>query len=282
MTRWEQFVELLRKKKSDKTLGKLNVASLITMIYSGAFDEAMGARPSFVNYVTMMQQLLAATGSKAGPAKAKKTDLIGLDKVIQLKDPSLLGVWRWQVNPLAKTDLLPLLKPLLEHNKFTNYQSFNKRFIMERNENRFVTYVTTIWSDLFEDEPTRRLVVKDKSVRVALPGIVTGRSERPFGNEGKRMAVISFYTGEDYAPDLVMWPDYGELDFNRARYEAMAPLTRGILIVKPTEWNGRRGGRIEAFIRDVSQMRKPEPTTTPEQKIDEQQQPTEGKETQKG
>jgi hypothetical protein len=69
------------------------------------------------------------------------------------------------------------------------------------------------------------------------------------------MAVVSFYTGEDTAKDLVLWPAYGETDFSRAKYESMAPLNRGVLIVKPTLWNGKAGGRIEAFIRDFSQLR---------------------------
>ena len=246
--KWDEFLQKIRTYKETCVAGQVNLRanSLITLLYAGAFDGMIGIdRPSVEVYRLLGKELLSALGSKASMPKAKKGDLIGMDKIESNLD---LHVWRSSINPTYKFNLIG------EFDAFLRNLEFRREDLASPYAYRRASVGRIPETFIFRDVKTLYLndeydyFFRTKKALVGVFGVVMDFKVRTTKN-GSEMGLFKLFTGTDTTENIYVWPPWRkdqEGNFKRQEFlprEITAALRgnkAGLALVKASYWNNTR------------------------------------------
>jgi len=278
---WDEFITKLRKAKAEKKIVG-NVASVfMNLLYSGALDSMLpsNVKPTLSLYDSLLDQILNALKSKASKPKKTKTEMVGLKDV---KNDVILGLWRYQNNPLAQFNLKSHCMSTLGnvHSPIMGYvptepdegRGFMKKEheidskdwkVIEKN----VFFISTDWQKFFERDIFRNLWVYDQdytkndnkgidesydrdtkittkeNCTLAIMGVVISKTVSRTMSGKEKMEVVLF-TGSECTGPITFWPARGHSDLHKSIIDGIKVMNVYAIQVKLSEYKGRPGASV--------------------------------------
>jgi hypothetical protein len=255
---WQDFLEKVSVFKKDYRSGQvtLNVGSLATLIYSGAFDYMVTGKPDHADYRRMAEEIKNALGSTAKPQKAKKGEIYGIEDI---DSDLLLDVWRRSVNPLYQFDFISKLKGFIEKEGFVEFDNVKAREVLPyiKKSTRPPYALSTAWSQLFEDpdyrSPFFRRATYDQNGRpqqvrwhTALIGLVVNAEIKKIKGDRDSL-VFQLNIGAETTGPIRVWPN----EHGFVPYEFTSTIKKGAIglayIKIDDSWNNMKQATLDKW-----------------------------------
>jgi hypothetical protein len=251
---WTEFVAKAKKSKEKGISFRLSVPTIVTLIYSGAFDSSDPTiTPSnrLDKYREMYDQIKNALESEAQLPGKTKTEILGIRDITG--DVSL-ALWRAQTNPLTDFDILgsdKVAEWLKMNHGFERVTdgNFIKWRVLPTRERRELHLVDR-WSWVFKKSDAYNMYsAKYPKVDLTLFGIVIDPQIKIYQGSKERLT-FKIFTGREYTDELTMWPsEDGKI--SDANKSVIVNGAVGLCIVKPNMFAGRQSGTVYKFYRSL-------------------------------
>jgi len=248
---WEEFLEKIRTFKREYSSGqlKLNAGGLITLVYAGAFDSMMPCNPTCEDYHRMVEEIKKALGSNAEKQKAKKGDMFG---VADIKDEMTLDLWRNEVNPLHKFDLMQNLQGFLDGQAFKKNKHPLVPYVRQ-SPGRYGETVKTLllnsWTGAFEDNQLKSILLNKNNrylYNAAFVGMVSEAVIKPL-KDGRESLVFKLHIATEQTGSIRVWPnDKGFVEYKYT--STIVPGNIGLLVANLDIWNDWRRGSLVDWV----------------------------------
>lgn len=244
---WDAFIDKIKINQKTKIYKGLNSGAITKLLFAGALDSMCTERrraykSDLEMYQVLHTELLSALKSKAALAKKSKSEIIGLNEV---KTDIHLALWRYQVNPLASTPFIDILKGSLGLMGFAKDEARN-RYQKFTDANSVIHIVTDEWQRVFSFVgQTFWQQIQKGYVVFHMPGIVTNKVVKRYSNNTKEMMVLSLYTGRENIDNIILWPEYGKNNINPYLKEMIKIGGVYLMEIKPSLKDGKQGGQLK-------------------------------------
>lgn len=240
---WNDFIEKLKQAKTEKKNKGLSVSTIVTLIYSGAFDgmvENLEKNP-INRYKIMFNDVTSALGSKASLPKKKKTEILG---IIDIKNVVDLAIWRHQVNPFGGFSILDFYRDNL---RLMGYMDRNVGRSMvkpstEKTNPSFLIDQPSYVYDYGVDSAFFK-AFKERKSNLDIIGVISDVKLRKWQNNTKEMLCITLFTGMETLGNLVIWPKSGENEISEV-HKSLKTGDVGIITIIPNIRNNAPGGSV--------------------------------------
>lgn len=238
MTTWAEMLDIIKRSKKDLEKGQvhLDAGSLVTLLFSGGFDEMFGGSLDVEGYREKALELKKALGSKAADKKAAKHESYGIEDI---HSDIILHLWRNQSNPIYSFDWLELLRDDVLKTGFQEFKSPIIPFIKYTHKDTRRQDLWTSWGGMANNPKASTSYLLDPSRTPAIIGAVTDVKKFSYAGGSKEAMRFKVFTGHDHSESITCWPDKGSDRINLITRERLVEGAVGIAVLRLSMWNDK-------------------------------------------